>query len=430
MARVLIAWELGEAFGHLARCLQLAEGLRQRGHKVTLALKDVRLPGGAGAAPGLTVLAAPLIPQHQPLYRPGKRPAPVNYADILLHSGFADAQDLRARLQAWQGIISLVCPDVLVADHAPTALLAAHVSGVPHMAVGNGFTLPPAVFPWPSIRPDEVVSEMDLQSAESRLNRVTETAQILLGLSEPVRMRDLFDPQNVLDTFAELDHYGARPDGHYVGPIFTVPRCLRTNWQGKDAPRMLAYLRPEVPGFVTLVQALAKLDAEVLCVAPGLSPEVAKRMATRHLRIALAPVDLPPLFEHADLAISYGNSGFSTQSLLAGVPLLMRPRHVEQALFAQRVEALGAGQLLAGRLDVQDVAATVLALIDEPVSRQAARDFAQRHCNFTPQGAVDQTLAAIEKLFLATGSNVQISPAVEVQEPCNHEFIETSHPTY
>lgn len=37
MARILIAWELGEAFGHLARCLRLAQGLRQRGHTIVLA---------------------------------------------------------------------------------------------------------------------------------------------------------------------------------------------------------------------------------------------------------------------------------------------------------------------------------------------------------------------------------------------------------
>ena len=63
MARVLIAWELGEAFGHLARCLRLAQGLVARGHAVTLALKDVRLPAGQTTAPGITVLAAPLTPQ-------------------------------------------------------------------------------------------------------------------------------------------------------------------------------------------------------------------------------------------------------------------------------------------------------------------------------------------------------------------------------
>ena len=163
----------------------------------------------------------------------------------------------------------------------------------------------------------------------------------------------------------------------------------------------LTYLRPGVPGFLTIVRALARLDAEVLCMAPGLAPDAARQLVTRRLRIALGPVDLPPLLQQADLAIGYGNAGFSTQALLAGVPLLMRPRHVEQALFAQRVEALGAGRLLAGRLDTQGVVAAVQALLDEPACRQAARAFAQRHRDFTPQAAIDKTLAAIEQRFLA-----------------------------
>ncbi|MEW6100484.1 MAG: hypothetical protein AB1666_14965 [Pseudomonadota bacterium] len=120
MARVLIAWELGEAFGHLARCLRLAEGLVARGHTVTLALKDVRLPAGQRLGSGLTVLPAPLSPQAGA----GGR-APVNYTDVLRVCGFANAQDVAALLNAWRGIHTLARPDVLVADHAPTALLAA-----------------------------------------------------------------------------------------------------------------------------------------------------------------------------------------------------------------------------------------------------------------------------------------------------------------
>jgi hypothetical protein len=63
VARALIAWELGEAFGHHARCLRLAEGLRQRGYAVTLALKDVRLPVGQCVEQGFTVLPAAMTPQ-------------------------------------------------------------------------------------------------------------------------------------------------------------------------------------------------------------------------------------------------------------------------------------------------------------------------------------------------------------------------------
>ena len=395
MARVLIAWELGEAFGHLARCLRLAEGLVARGHGVTLALKDVRLPTGQGPAPGITVLPAPLTPQ----LGTGSSP-PVNYADVLRASGFADARDVAARLNAWQGIFALARPDVLVADHAPTALLAARHAGTPHLSIGTGFAIPPAASPWPSIRPWEEVPEQALMTAEARLDHVLDAAQKALGHTRTVHVRDLFGTHDILDTFAELDHYGTRLDGRYVGPIVTVPQALRVAWQSRGGSKVLAYLRPAVPGFMVILQALAHLDAEVLCVAPGMKPETAKRCATRRLRIALAPVDLPSLLEHADLAIGYGNSGFSTQALLAGVPLAMRPRHVEQALLAQRVEALGAGKLLGGRLDADSVTASLQELLGSQAYRQAARAFRERHRHFTIGQAIEQSLSLIERAFL------------------------------
>jgi len=412
MARVLIAWELGGAFGHLARCLQLAEGLRRRGHTVTMALKDVRLPAGQGIPQGATILPAPLTPQ----YRPSRQRMPVNYADVLRHCGFADAQDVAARVVAWQGIFSLARPEVLVADHAPTARLAAHLAGIPHLAVGNGFTIPPAAFPWPSIRPWEKISDEDLVAAEERLNRVTEATQKALGYVAPVRIRDLFGTDDVLDTFAELDHYGERPNGCYVGPIGSMPDARRVNWKDRQGRKVLAYLRPEVPGFPAILGALARLDAEVLCVAPGLATDLARRFATHRLRISLAPVDLPPLLAHADLALSYGSSGFVMQALLAGVPLLLRPRHVEQGLIALRVEAMGAGKLLEAHANAAAMGASLQTLLHSPDHRQAARAFRDRHHQFSPEQAIEDALVMIERT-LAEGRNSRVaSHAQEHQE--------------
>lgn len=179
---------------------------------------------------------------------------------------------------------------------------------------------------------------------------------------------------------------------------------------------MLAYLRSAVPGFLAILQALARLDAEVLCVAPGINPEAAKRCATRRLRNALAPVDLPPLLAHADLAVGYGNSGFSTQALLAGVPLAMRPRHVEQVLFAHRVEALGAGQLLGGRIDVDSVTTSLQELLGNPAYRQAARAFWDRHSDFSPNQAIEQSLSLIERAFLDGWNTDRTRKTQEPQE--------------
>lgn len=411
MARVLIAWELGEAFGHLARCLRLAQGLVARGHGVTLALKDLRLPAGQRLAPGITVLPAPLTPQAGA----GGR-APVNYADVLRVSGFADARDVAARLNAWQGVFSLVRPDVLVADHAPTALLAARLAQIPHLSIGNGFAIPPSVSPWPSIRPWDVVSDQALTTAETRLDHVLDSAQKALGHTKTVRVRDLFGEHDILDTFGELDHYGARPDGRYVGPIVSVPQALRVGWQSKEDSHVLAYLRPAVPGFDSIMQALARLEAEVLCIAPGMKPEMAKCCATRRLRIALAPVDLPSLLPDAQLAVSYGNSGFTTQALLAGVPLAMRPRHVEQALFAHRVEALGAGKLLGGRIDAASVTASLQELLGNPAYRQAARSFRSRHADYSPSQAIEQSLFLIERTFLDGWNTDRTRKTQEPQE--------------
>ncbi len=108
MARVLIAWELGEAWGHLARCLRLAQALQQRGHVVALVLKDIRFPFSWQLPPGIVLLTAPAIRQQRAVKMPS------NYAEVLLCCGFNDVADVANRLRAWVSIFSLCEPDVLV----------------------------------------------------------------------------------------------------------------------------------------------------------------------------------------------------------------------------------------------------------------------------------------------------------------------------
>ncbi len=395
MTRILIAWELGEAYGHFARCLQLAHGLVSRGYSVVLVFKDIRLPPGSRLPPNVTLLQAPVIHQahpHQPL---------ANYAALLQACGFSSTTDLAARIRAWQSLFKLTNPNIVIADHAPTACLAARLSDIPSLTVGNGFTIPPSETPWPSIRPWENIPGEVLQEAEQRLDDVTESAQCLLGYYSPFRMRELFGEYGILDTFAELDHYGERANGCYLGPIATLPQSRQVIWQDSGACKILAYLRPKVPGFKSIMDALRRIDAEVICVVPGLPVEYARRQASRRFRIALAPIRLPNLLVEADLSVGYGNCGFSTQSLLAGVPLLLSPRYVEQALIAHRVEGMGAGVLLDTPTDSGAICRGMESVIHETSYRQAAQEFRQRYRSFSGAQALEQTLQIIEKYIAA-----------------------------
>src|SRR5690606_26061110 len=110
----------------------------------------------------------------------------------------------------WRGVMDLAEPDLVLADYAPTALLAAAYLGIPRLSIGNGFAVPPQRSPWPSIRPDANVSPSRLSAVEGQLDRQVAQAHNCLGWRASLRVRELFSPVDLLDTFAELDHYGYR----------------------------------------------------------------------------------------------------------------------------------------------------------------------------------------------------------------------------
>ncbi len=389
--RILIAWELGGNYGHLARCLPIAEGLRRRGHEVVFAVRDTRTAAELSAPAGMAFVQAPLVRAKTGLARP-----PASYAEILLGAGYADATGLYGAVRAWCGLLRLGRVEAVLADHAPTALLAAHISGVPHLAIGNGFAVPPTVSPPPSIRPWEAVPETRLKQAGRAVDAAIAAVAVGFGYRGAVALRDLFGSQDILDTFAELDPYPARKAGKYIGPIYSLSGTKAVPWQEADGRKIVAYLRPDLPGFAALMAALDEVDAEKFCVIPGLRPSQARSLAGPRMRIALEPVALDLLLHRADLVVSYGGNGTTAQALLAGKPLLLVPRLVEQYLGCRAIGGLGAGILLEGDRSRDAFTDGLNAILTDACFAACARRFADNHAGFSPAAAVAQAIAAIE----------------------------------
>jgi UDP:flavonoid glycosyltransferase YjiC (YdhE family) len=119
MSRILCAWELGGGTGHLHILGPVGQALRARGHDVTYVLRDLVTASRFSAFSDAQLLQAPINS------RVSRLPPSINYAELLNRVGYLDVDVLSALIEAWRGLLRLVGPDLVLAEHSPTALIAA-----------------------------------------------------------------------------------------------------------------------------------------------------------------------------------------------------------------------------------------------------------------------------------------------------------------
>lgn len=382
--RVLLAWELGANYGHLARAAAIAQRLRAEGCGTLVAARDVEYANSLLTPVGIEFVAAP----H---YRgPGRAlRSTLNYSDLLGACGYHDPTTLRAVLRAWLGLLCATRPDALVIDHAPTALLAAKVLEIPRVLVGTGFTIPPAGNPMPPLCAGARDAELAAADAKvlSCINRALE------GIGHPglARVAALFtDAPVVLTTFREFDHYRDRENATYVGPVSPPQQLPKVTWPGSSNRRVLVYLNSDFRPLADLLSALGQIDADVVCVIPGVPDLVAGRLRGDRVAIYDFPVDIASLLRQASLVVTHGGAGLTTQALTAGVPLLFIPRVIEQEMSARRVEDLGAALVVGAQRSSADFKNALTQMLVEPSFACAAESLACKFAEHDPQSAVDR----------------------------------------
>lgn len=369
----LLAWELGENFGHVVPLLAVAECLRAQGHAVVFALRDLRCAGPVRAA-GFPVLQAPGHPDRW--FRKDDL-QPANFAEVLAIFGFTDARVLDHYVAAWRSLYQLLRPALVIVSHAPTALLAARLAGIPAAVLALPFELPPAVSPPPALRPWEDIAAQRHQRAEAAVLRaINRVARRRFALAA---MHQLYDTGHVyLNTFAELDVYEKRPGAVYGGLLAGSDAGAAPDWPDGAAPRIFAYLQPAMPGFAALVQRLRESALRIVLVAPGVKAPA----RPGNVRICGDLASLGVMLPRCDAVLSYGGHGMVAAALLAGKPLALLPGNLEQLLTARRVVQMGAGVLPPAAEN--EPLERLLERALQPAAQQAARRFADRYRGFDP----------------------------------------------
>ncbi|MDP1650653.1 MAG: glycosyltransferase [Rubrivivax sp.] len=396
MARFLLAWELGGGMGHMVPLVQVAQSLLQRGHEVHFVLRDLSgarsALGALAASPQVHLWQAPvwLLP-----YQAAQPSA--SYAELLFHAGYLDAERLRALVQGWQSLLDVIQPDLLLADHAPTALLAARGRPLRRALIGSGFFLPPATQPLPSFREWERTDAQRLAYTEARVLATCNAVLAADGRTPLAALHQLVAAdEHFLLTWPELDHYSpgrqGRPGAHYWGPLPAPEQGAPALWSQGPEPPLFAYLKGDYASLETVLQQLARAPCRTLAHVSGLTAAQRQRHAGARLRFSEGSVAMDSAMAQAHAVLCHAGAGTICTALQAGLPLLLLPMQVEQLLLARRVQATGAGEVLIGADIAGRLLSTLARVLGDASLRQRAQALAALHAS-THCGDVTQRVA-------------------------------------
>jgi UDP:flavonoid glycosyltransferase YjiC (YdhE family) len=406
VAHIHFAWELGGGLGHAGRLKPLVQEAQQRGHQVSLSLRDLVHTDA--------VLGSLNVPRYQApvwLHQVHGVPSPqISLAEVLLTSGYLSGDALQGLFVGWRQLLSTLKPDLLVGDSAPTAQLAARSLGIRGTSIGIGFFLPPDAVPMAPLRDWETPQPARLNAADQAVLRAAN--QVLAGVGAAPLQRAvqvLLGDTPIHLTWPELDHYSrdTLPVGQrWWGPSISEAGGEAPQWpqpkptsQTRLARRVFAYVKADHPDHAALLQALVDVGCSTLCYLPDVAAGKKPPVVHPLIHYAKGPVDLVAALPGCELCVCHAGEATMARALLNGVPLLLMPMQAEQFLISRRAEQTGAGINAAARKRPLNWAALINSMLGDSPYRQAAARFAQRYAGFTTQQHTRDLVDAFEALL-------------------------------
>jgi len=392
-SKFLMAWELGDNLGHVATLKGVARNLVKKGHKVVFASPN---PAAVGQFfdENVRIVQAP-----RPKLITAPKGRQLSYCHVVRPYGFNSVAALKELIVEWRALYETEAPDCVVLNAPAVSLLAARKRAFKLAVVGTGYHLPPPTLPLPPFLEEDV--KAPYLADELMLEEVMNEALIALDLPPVSPLYEMFDMDaQFLTTFKELDHYPSRQgqDIHYYGSQFVTDEGEEVQWPdaatATEAHRLFVYVRPDSQHFRPLLRALRALPVRAIVSAPGITNDDLLDLTAPNLAIHPGVVKLSTLRSECDLAINAGGHGTTTAFMLAGVPLLLLPNHVEQLMVARA--AVKTGAALVPSFDKQiDLNDLIMTGLTQESYRQAAGEFAERYKDFDPD---EQAASIVDEL--------------------------------
>ena len=345
--RLLCVWEQGSNAGHLSNLRLPIEIALQLGHDVFVAARELnRAPEVLGGLP-VTYLQAPFKQN----VMPADHRAFQSYTHLILRQCFSTPIELEMLARAWRGLFDLVQPDVVLYEHAPTALVASHAYRFKKVLVGSGFMVPPVeegqAGPFlPFITTPRSADVMAaLQADDALLLALINTALANMGVPQLPSLARIYTQadQRFLNSLPQLDHFGERLGQTYLG-VGSPGAQPAPHWPPGTGPKVYGYLQ-DIPSLGKLLQDLLAAKVCALLVVRNLPPELKRAYTSDQMHFSDTLVDLNQVASKAAWAINHANINTATVFVKAGIPQLLIPRHQEQLFVALRLVDQGSAVL-------------------------------------------------------------------------------------
>ena len=333
----MLAWEGGAGRGHVVTLARVARALSAfvpcdaalgwMDHAAEIA------PFCEGVFPGIKL----------PYDRNGRKarnaPPTATWAEWLLDCGFADGAKMAGRVGWWLDTLERRQTTLVIADYGPCAMMAARIAGIPAVAIGTGYAIPPlGLKSFPVFLPEYAQREADEDALLAGLN----AALGPLGLPELAYLPEVYARSGeVVRTLEMLDPYRGQRSSAYLPPVADYGGVA----QGEGDTAFCYFSTTELahPG---LVEALATCGLPLRGYLPGAPDGVRERLAAAGMRIETAPLPVAEIAATARIICNSGQHGMVCLGLAAGIPQVCLPQHLEQLYVARQAEAAGVAQVI------------------------------------------------------------------------------------
>ncbi len=380
MRSIIFCWEYGAGLGHISALHTLALRLKAKKLKCILVTPEgshvpekfnsfdeiIKFPNALGLA-GLVT---------------GNSGQIVSYNSAISSFGFGDSRFIFTRLKLWQNLFEDVKPAMVIADYAPTALTCARMLGIPTVAMGNGYTLPPVnICTYPKF-----VNQDDPVDAVALLNSINQ-ALSLAGLNKLSALPDLFKADiHACFTNPDLDPFGKVREPKAAGPILAAPVPDFSKSRPARSFIYLTHCKPEVA--TLMVDAALQLDRPVDIYALTMTEAQQRKVQDTNVTFLQTLQSMDTICSNYDLVAHLGGHNLMVELLEAGMKQVVFPIDIEKVLYAQKMENLGLAYQL--RMDhtkpVNEVVGKFCSAIDDDHLRTRLEEYSS---NRPPQNAAE-----------------------------------------